>query len=160
MIALVTATVISQVNVSLPAGWASGFGSPSQSSYIRLTLKEGSLEDLTNRVSLDGRAHLTFPPLKNATEQRLFAFYQRRSLHKNLEFPNNDSTSSIFSNGSFAVDHFSSRGAETVINFWEKYILRDGIDKLLEKIGNYGRSKCTDLLQNALKLKITGRLGR
>lgn len=60
---------------------------------------------------------------------------------------------SIFRNGSYAVDHFSSRGAEAIARFWEKHILTNGVDELLKKAGGYGKcpsSIYAELLQSSM----------
>lgn len=45
----------------------------------------------------------------------------------------------LFDNGSYVVDHFSARGgAQTVTDFWEKFILVNGTKELLQEVGNYG----------------------
>lgn len=36
------------------------------------------------------------------------------------------------------MDHFSSLGAQTTIDFWELYILVNRTKKLLQQVGNYG----------------------
>lgn len=68
---------------------------------------------------------------------RLFAFYQHQTLHQNV--PNTSNVSgTIFNGGSYAVDHFSAKGAETVTRFWDQYILEDEIKQILVEVGNYG----------------------
>lgn len=79
--------------------------------------------------------YLQFVPSRNT--YRLFAFYQSRTHEKNLDYARNVLTT-IFDNGSYAVDHFSPRGAQTVINFWEQYILTDEVTSLLKDVGRYG----------------------
>ena len=114
-----------------------------QSSHLDLLLREGSLEVVTSEVSDDGRLNMSNVSDSDEGEQWIFAFYQRRTLAKNLIFPAS-SSDTIFDNGSFTVDHFSERGAQTVIDFWETHILPDGIDDLLSEVGNYGEISQSD----------------
>lgn len=72
-------------------------------------------------------------------EYRIFSFYQRLSGHKNVVF-STDRYDNIFDYGSYAVDHFSAQGAETVINFWERYIVDDQVKDLIKAAGNFGMS--------------------
>ena len=41
-------------------------------------------------------------------------------------------------NGSWVVDHYSSTGAQLVIDFWEEYLLDNNTRSLIEEVGNYG----------------------
>lgn len=107
-----------------------------------MVLRHGSLVDHALSVSpISGHLSLSLPATNNGSHYRLFAFYQYRTLHKNVDFePTQDIT--IFDNGSFTVDHFSARGAATVIKFWKKYILDDNMKSLIAKVGNYGMKSC------------------
>ncbi|KAL3442497.1 hypothetical protein BJX65DRAFT_321505 [Aspergillus insuetus] len=135
LIAVVSAEVLSQTNVSLPvidSPFLSG-----QDGYLSLVLDHDSLTDITDQVSENGKISVTFSaPSAGGVGHRLFAYYQKQTLHKNLEFHNN-ATTTIWDNGSYAVDHYSARGAQTVIDFWEKYILVNGIKELVMEAGNY-----------------------
>ena len=44
---------------------------------------------------------------------------------------------SIRHNGSTVVDHFSTKGAQLVIDFWEQYLLTDGTLELVQAHGNF-----------------------
>ncbi|KAL3468836.1 hypothetical protein BJX99DRAFT_268992 [Aspergillus californicus] len=134
LVAVVSAFVISETNVSLP-GVNSAFVS-GQDGYRSLVVDHGSLNDITERVSSDGHLSISFSPV-TGVGYRIFAYYQKRTLHKNLTFDNNR-TATIWDNGSYAVDHYSATGAQTTIAFWEKHILIDGIKELLMEVGNYG----------------------
>ncbi|KAE8137002.1 hypothetical protein BDV38DRAFT_293566 [Aspergillus pseudotamarii] len=134
LIAVVLAEVLSQTNISLPE-----IDSPfltAQSGYLSLVLEHESLTDITDQVSEDGQLSISLPTDRDGVGHRIFAYYQKRTLHKNLHFTNN-ATTTIWDNGSFAVDHYSSRGAQTVIDFWESHILIDGVKELLMEVGNY-----------------------
>jgi hypothetical protein len=133
---VVSAQVLSQTNVSLPvidSPFLSG-----QEGYLSLVLDHESLTDLTDHVSEGGQLSITLSTSsEGGVGHRLFAYYQKQTLHKNLEFHNN-ATTTIWDNGSYAVDHYSARGAQTVIDFWEKYMLVGGIKELVMEAGNYG----------------------
>ncbi|KAB8214872.1 hypothetical protein BDV33DRAFT_227939 [Aspergillus novoparasiticus] len=134
LVAVVSARVLSQTNISLPE-----IDSPfltAQSGYLSLMLENESLTDITDQVSEDGQLSIHFPTYSNGVGHRIFAYYQKRTLNRNLHFTNN-ATATIWDNGSFAMDHYSSRGAQTVIDFWESHILIDGIKELLMEVGNY-----------------------
>ncbi|KAE8339446.1 hypothetical protein BDV24DRAFT_152798 [Aspergillus arachidicola] len=134
LVAVVSARVLSQTNISLPEV-ASPFLT-AQSGYLSLVLEHESLTDITDHVSEDGQLSIHFPTYSNGGGHRIFAYYQKRTLNRNLHFTNN-ATATIWDNGSFAVDHYSSRGAQTVIDFWESHILIDGIKELLMEVGHY-----------------------
>ncbi|KAI9035663.1 uncharacterized protein KD926_003141 [Aspergillus affinis] len=55
---------------------------------------------------------------------------------------------STFDHGSFAVDHYSARGAQTVTRFWEKHILKDEVKSLLAAVGNYGWEDSIEIESN------------
>ncbi|KAL1617257.1 hypothetical protein SLS56_011061 [Neofusicoccum ribis] len=143
LVALVSALVLSETNVTISG---SSFPPPEYTSYSRLTLSQSSLKDITSRVPTSGHVSLNFNSSTNGARHQLFAFYERRTLAKNLNFPYND-TETIFDNGSYSVDHFSVAGARTVSNFWKKYVLKDEIKKLLIDVGNYGKHSDSLFLQ-------------
>lgn len=105
--------------------------------HTRLILKEFSLADRTAEVSASGRLSLTYPTSPRQRTYWLFAFYQRLTHAQNLIFSSNQ-TNAVVENGAYMVDHFSARGAETVIDFWEKYVLNENVRSLLADVGNYG----------------------
>ena len=135
LVALVSAEVLSTQNISLPTS-AISLLDTSQTSYLKLTLKDGTLHEWTDRVSSTGQVSLKLPKKQSST-YRLFAFYQSHTLNKNLEYTDLN-TSSITGNGSFIVDHYSARGAQTTTDFWDTHLLTDEIQGLLEEVGNYG----------------------
>ncbi|BAE63556.1 unnamed protein product [Aspergillus oryzae RIB40] len=142
LVAVVSARVLSQTNISLPE-----IDSPfltAQSGYLSLVLEHESLTDITDQVSEDGQLSIRFPTYSNGFGHRIFAYYKKRTLNRNLHFTNN-ATATIWDNGSFAVDHYSSRGAQTVIDFWENHILIDGIKELLMEVGHYDAPECESL---------------
>lgn len=97
-------------------------------------LRNASLTDHTDKVRHDGIVELRFD---TKSTRHLFAYYQYQDLAKNLDIETN-TTESIFDNGSYIVDHFSTRGAQTTIDFWEKHILNDSETRqLLSEVGKY-----------------------
>lgn len=135
LVALVSAEVLSIKNISMnTAGTPSFFGTP-QTYYLQLTLKNGTLTDWTDQVSSSG--HVSLRLASTESSYRLFAFYEFLSHEKNLDY-SSEPSKTIWDNGSYVVDHYSARGAQTTIKFWEKYLLTDEIKQLLMDVGNYG----------------------
>lgn len=133
LVALVSASVVSVSNESTPAPSNQFLAAP-YDTYVKYILDASSLKDVTDSVSSDGQVSINGPLSGNVT---LFAFYEKRSLHKALIF-DNDRSETIFDNGSYVVDHYSARGARTVIGFWEEFLLEDDIEDLLKRVGQYG----------------------
>lgn len=116
-------------------------GSPTQSVYEDMVLRNSTLEDLSDKVSPStGRLVTRFPRPCGVGRFRIFAFYERRTEAKNLSFNNsNNATGTIWDHGSYAVDHFSARGARVTTDFWDEHILSDReIKAKLRLVGNYG----------------------
>ena len=114
---------------------SSTFSTPATNT-TQFVLKTDSLVDQTDKVQSDGTVTLHFDTAGGA-QYRLFAYYQYRDLVKNLDIESN-TTGTIFDNGSYTVDHYSSRGAQTVIDFWENHILNDtDVKELLKDVGKY-----------------------
>jgi hypothetical protein len=135
LVAVVSALVLMETNHSLAGNKPPV---PTTASYSTLTVQENTMTDITKHVLLPtGHLQLEFPASEKATTYWIFAFYQLLSHHKNLNFQSN-STSTIFNNGSYTVDHFSARGAQTVTDFWDRYILTNGTKELLQEVGNCG----------------------
>lgn len=143
LISLVTALVKSNQSISY---LGTGLVGLQNVTYNEYQLNHKTLNEVTERVDQQGHVKLSLPKAPNGSHYRLFAFYERLSGHKNLKF---DSTQhiTIFDNGSYAVDHFSSQGAAVVGRLWEKHILKGRVPMLLAKVGNYGKfltqSSCT-----------------
>ncbi|GFF73256.1 probable beta-galactosidase A [Aspergillus lentulus] len=142
LLALVSAEVVSSKRTENPT-----LTSTTRTPYTRLVLKESSLASRTSQVSAGGHLSLTFPASTHNHSYWLFAFYERLSHAKNLELSSNLS-STVFDNGSYNVDHFSARGAETVIKFWEKYILNKYVKSLLTQVGNYAWEDSVEIKSN------------
>lgn len=138
LVALTSALVRSEQNRSQTIAQYSG---SKNLTWTELLLSHDSLEEHTSKVeSSTGHVKLTFPRAKEGEYYRVFAFYQRLSHHKNLNFEPTAQNRSIFSNGSFVVDHHSARGAQTIIKFWEDHFLTDEVLSLIRQAGNYGES--------------------
>ncbi|KAL5592436.1 hypothetical protein FOBRF1_013462 [Fusarium oxysporum] len=152
LVAVVSALVLSEKNMSYPARAADGFGMVNVT-YMQHILQAESLTDHTNEVNMtSGHVSLSFSEAekdRGGKYDRLFSFYQKQTLAKNLHFkPPLNASDAIFRNGSYIVDHFSAKGAETVARFWEEYILTDGLKKLLKKVGNYVWEDSVEVLSN------------
>lgn len=136
LICLVSALVNSNTTITYEA---LGSVSTQNVTYDQYVLAPESLLDQTGQVSVNGTTEISFPLTEEGKHYRLFSFYQKLSGNKNLEFASTVNTS-IFDEGSYIVDHFDSKGAETVINFWEEYILVDGVrEQLQSAAGHYGK---------------------
>ncbi|KAI3390458.1 hypothetical protein diail_9575 [Diaporthe ilicicola] len=135
LVAAVYAAVLSRTTVSYNVTSSAGIATVV---YDDLVLKNGSLTDVTTSISEDG-AFILDLPASSPTESgyELFFFYQKLSANKNVDFASNVSQT-IWDNGSYVVDHFSSKGAQAVRKFWEEYILVDNVRDLVREVGNYG----------------------
>ncbi|KAL4789560.1 hypothetical protein BDV19DRAFT_396920 [Aspergillus venezuelensis] len=146
LIGLISAEVLSSSIITNPA--SETFSTPSTNS-TRLVLRSSSLTDHTGRVTKDGTVNLHFNTTSpSKPEYKLFAYYQYQTHTKNLNIQTN-TTGTIFDNGSYTVDHFSSRGAQTTIDFWEKYILNDTeVRDLLQEVGRYAWEDSLEIKSN------------
>ncbi|KAF2018794.1 hypothetical protein BU24DRAFT_439235 [Aaosphaeria arxii CBS 175.79] len=145
LVALVSTSAISSTNVSIPASGMDLTG-PDYTSYTKLSIDQSSLQDLTSKVSTTGKLSPEVS-LPSSPRTWIFAFYQRRTSYLNVRFPHK-ATSSIFDNGSYTVDHFSAKGAQHTISFWEKYIMDDTTADLLKKSGQYAWEDSFELISN------------
>ncbi|KAL5360501.1 hypothetical protein BJX96DRAFT_165211 [Aspergillus floccosus] len=144
LVSVVSAEVLSSRNLSNPPSLIPII--EPQRSYVEYTIRNASLQEWTNDVSSSGQLRLNLP----ATSRhgyRIFAFYQHLSLHHNVPSTSNASKT-IFDNGSFAVDHFSARGAQTVTRFWEQHIFKDDVKEMLMAVGNYAWEDSLEVLSN------------
>ncbi|PLB53682.1 hypothetical protein P170DRAFT_346874 [Aspergillus steynii IBT 23096] len=145
LVALVSAEVLSTQNIPMPDSSSPLPGG--QKSYQQLILRNGTLMDHASQVSSSGHVTLHLPTTSSRSKYWLFAFYQYRTLHKNLQF-NASSSKTIFDNGSYVVDHFSSRGARVTTRFWENHILTPRVEQLLREVGNYGWEDSVEIKSN------------
>ncbi|KNG86833.1 hypothetical protein ANOM_004910 [Aspergillus nomiae NRRL 13137] len=145
LVALVSAQVLSSRNISNPTNSLIP-GSEVQPSAVQYVLKNSTLQEWSQNVTSMGEVNLSFPKT-GGQGYRLFAFYQHRTLHQNVPSTSNMS-GTIFNGGSYAVDHFSARGAETVTRFWDEYILEDEVKQMLVAVGNYGWEDSMEIKSN------------
>jgi hypothetical protein len=112
----------------------------------RYTLDSPSLTDVTDQANEDGSISLEFSSSTNGTEYQLFAYYQNHTtgleqqspLYLNTTVPQSPVTSFLQNRSKFN-DHFSTTGAQLVIDFWEKYLLNyNNTRDLIREVGNYG----------------------
>ncbi|KAL3473422.1 hypothetical protein BJX99DRAFT_261351 [Aspergillus californicus] len=134
MVSFVTARVKSNRTISYEIPYYTG--QPLVISYDEFELDHRSLTQRTSKVDASGHVKLSFPDPPQGSHYRMFAFYERLAGYKNLQFPS-DRHTTIFDNGSYAVDHFDAKGASVVTQFWNQYILTDEVTGFLNQVGNY-----------------------
>ncbi|KAF2090207.1 hypothetical protein K490DRAFT_36539 [Saccharata proteae CBS 121410] len=144
LVALISALVLSKTKVTEDL---SSYTGNSAVSYLNLTLSHDSLTDHTSCVSPTGHVSLSFAQQSSGIENHIFAFYQTKTLHKNLEFPNNK-TQTIWDVGSYIVDHYSPKGARVVADFLEQYVFPNGVKELMMDVGNYGWEDSIEMKSN------------
>ncbi|KAL9108497.1 MAG: hypothetical protein Q9227_006712 [Pyrenula ochraceoflavens] len=124
----------------------------------QVTLSLDSLKEVTDQVSSDGHLNLQFPSNTTGLEYQLFAIYLIHSEYRaqadpvDVQGPQTE-PQNYLQNGSWAVDHFSALGAQTVTDFWEQYVLINGTRELLERVGNYGWEDSIELRANLMWTK-------
>lgn len=107
------------------------------------TLSASSLKDVTSSVDDSGKISVA-----SSSEQGIgklvFAVYQTHTEYREQESPEDltqfspqSPVTTYRTNGSWVVDHFSTAGANAVINFWEKYLLGGDTKDLIADVGNY-----------------------
>ncbi|EJT69034.1 hypothetical protein GGTG_13431 [Gaeumannomyces tritici R3-111a-1] len=146
LVSVVSAAVASQKSLSTTASDELQLVNVTWDQYI---LRHGSLTERISSVdNTTGEVSLTLGAASNSTGYRLFAFYQKLTLERNLVF-NATQDKTIFDNGSFVVDHFDGAGARVVARFWEDHILTDPTTKeLLTKVGNYAWEDSVEITSN------------
>ncbi|KAK4539121.1 hypothetical protein LTR36_001465 [Oleoguttula mirabilis] len=111
----------------------------------QLTLAASSLQDVTDQVdTTSGHLSLSFPADATGIEYQVFAYYQNHTNYHeqappwyvNASVPQSP-VETFVENGSWVVDHFSSTGAQLVIDFWENYLLGNGTRELIQEVGNF-----------------------
>lgn len=138
-----TALVLNETSVQLKA--APAFISQNYSGS-RFVLDSSSLADVTDQVGEDGAVSLSFPASANGIEYQLFAYYQNHTIGLEQQSPlylnttvSQSPVTSFLQNGSRFNDHFSTKGAQLVIDFWEEYLLDyNNTRDLIREVGNYG----------------------
>ena len=95
----------------------------------QITLSNSSLIDVTDKVDSHGKISLQFPLTETTgSGHNVFAVYIALSGYRAQQGPEGlggpqSTPESWLQNGSWAVDHFSARGAKLTTDFWEQYIL-------------------------------------
>lgn len=152
--AVVTGLVTHTVNVTVPSGSALKLNNtgtypslPGDFPYNRtqVTLAADSLQDITSKVDSNGYLSVSFPNNSSGLEYNIFVIYQIHNDYRAQQDPAflrgpQTIPQTWQQNGSWAVDHFSALGAETMTNYWEQYIIpqNSSLKQLLQEIGNYG----------------------
>lgn len=108
------------------------------------TLAASSLQDVTDQVDQNGHLSMSFDSNTNGSHYRIFAYYQVHSQYHEQASPENVNASvpqslvmNFTQNGSWVADHFSARGAQLIIDFWEDHLLDDETRQLVHEVGNY-----------------------
>ena len=108
------------------------------------TLGSSSLQDVTSQVDQNGHLSLKFPSNSSGLHYRIFAYYEAKSTYREQASPlfvnttvHQSPVTSFVQNGSWIPDHFSSKGAQVIIDFWENYLLDDATRELIHEVGNY-----------------------
>jgi outer membrane receptor for ferrienterochelin and colicin len=111
-----------------PFGWGR--------SYPQYTIPNQSLTDVTDLVQDNGTITVSSRELSNAQYYSLQAYYTAQPLGRELAAWSNNPTT-IFQNGSVAVDHFSTTGAKVITDFLEDYVLDEETVQLFQEVGRY-----------------------
>ncbi len=138
------------------AGWGTGSleaavlaGAPVGTSKL---VAASTLTDLTASVGPDGHLNFTTPSSADYN-YILFSVYlihsdwQAQDSPLLMQGPQTPPASWI-QNGSWANDHFSARGAQMAIKFWEEHVLTDGVLELIQQVGNYAWEDSVELRQS------------
>ena len=138
-----TGLVTSSKNQTLEA--LPAWQGPYEYQGTRQTLAASSLEDVTNRVDVNGHLSMRFPSNSSGLHYEVFAYYQNHSTYMEQASPlfvnttvQQSPVETFVQDGSRLVDHFSATGAQVIIDFWENYLLDDDTRALLQEVGNYG----------------------
>lgn len=140
--AAVIGLVSSTSNISGPAPSLPNEPESTEGYRIQNVFAADTLQDVTEQV--DGNGHLSLQVSGNATGLHyvLFTLYLVPSYLRAqvsplvLQGPQTEPRS-FRQNGSWVVDHFSSLGAQTTIDYWEEYLLDNKTLGLLKTIGHY-----------------------
>ena len=134
LVSVTTAMIINRTVNSMPSSSLLG-GSPFN--FTVYTVAADSLREITDSVNPDGIVSVKFPTNSDALGYIVYAAYYSRSFARACisgQDPHN-----FIQNGSFAVDHFSARGAKVTTDFLEQYVLVNGVKELFQQIGNYSK---------------------
>lgn len=144
LLSVTTAAILSSTNFSEP-NLISGLIPNGFRNWTVWNISADSLSDVTSQVRLDGTISLRMPTHRTAKDYFLWAAYYKLSSARAAVPGQNPQT--FIQNGSFSVDHFSSRGAKVTTDFLEKYVLVNGVKELFQQVGNY-----STLIRNSLNV--------
>jgi hypothetical protein len=109
-----------------------------------VVLDDQSLTDVTASVNSSGHLKVQFPYTSKGTNYLVFAYYLRRSGYREVASPADvevavpqSPITNYIQNGSWVVDHFSAKGAQVTIDFWEEQLLHGDTRNLVKAVGNY-----------------------
>lgn len=165
--AVVTGLVTSSVNISdVPSSTISLNGTgvapslPGDDAFNRtqITLATDSLEVITDNVDANGRIDIQFPSNVTGIEYNIFVIYLIHSDYRAQQDPADMQgpqtvPQTYLQNGSWAVDHFSALGAQTITSFWEQHVLTNGTRELLMSVGNYAWEDSIEIRYNVFWTK-------
>ncbi|KAF7898807.1 hypothetical protein EAE99_012363 [Botrytis elliptica] len=134
LLSVTTAAILHSENFSTP-NLAAGLIPNGFINWTVWNISGDSLSDVTSGVRPDCTISLEFPQHQTAKEYFLWASYFRLSSDQ-AAIPGSYPQNSL-QNGSFAVDHFSTRGAKVTTVFLEKYVLINGVKELFQQVGKY-----------------------
>jgi hypothetical protein len=107
------------------------------------TLAEASLVDVTGLVSSSGQLQVQFNNT-DGVENDVFAYYLIHSEYREAQSPSDvpaavpqSPVTTYAQNGSWVVDHYSAKGAQVIIDFWNQSLLDEGTSDLIREVGNY-----------------------
>lgn len=136
---------IGLVTNSTPVNLTGADGYYGRKSYngTSYTLAASSLRVISDSVTSDGHLSIRVPQHLAGQGYHLFAFYQIQTRHRELEVSTAFGAAvpqspiiTYVENGSWITDHFSTAGADMIINFWETHELDDEMRELLKEVGN------------------------
>ncbi|KAH7417837.1 hypothetical protein BKA64DRAFT_738388 [Cadophora sp. MPI-SDFR-AT-0126] len=132
LLSVTTAAILNSTEFSEPnvGRFSSGF-----TNWTVWSISADSLKEVTNQVLEDGSISIHVPKNEAAKSYFLWASYYKLSSAR-AAIPGQNPQSFI-QNGSFAVDHFSARGAKVTTDFLEKYVFINGVAELFRRVGKY-----------------------
>ncbi|KAH8812100.1 hypothetical protein F5884DRAFT_302871 [Xylogone sp. PMI_703] len=120
----------------------------------QITLAANTLQDVTGQVDHSGNLEIQFNTTNTTgLYYNIFAIYLIHDHYRAQDGPRDiggpqTPPETLAQNGSWAVDHFSELGAETMTGFWEQNILQNGTRELLTEAGNYGWEDSVEIQAN------------
>lgn len=144
-----TVAIGSSFNSTIP-GWGTGSLVAAVTGVVtnstdstHKTLAESSLVDVTDLVSSSGQLQVQFNNT-DGVENDVFAYYLIHSEYREVQSPGDvpaavpqSPVTTYAQNGSWVVDHYSAKGAQVIIDFWNQSLLDEGTSDLIREVGNY-----------------------